>query len=93
VQITAYGKIEPGEEAMMSEILQRGPIVCGVTAPDEWVYHYHSSKRGGVYVDKSGDTEVDHDVEVVGWGVTEEGLKYWVSGGRVHESRERRVKL
>jgi hypothetical protein len=31
----------------------------------------------GVYIDKTGDTEIDHDVEVVGWGETKEGLKYW----------------
>jgi hypothetical protein len=31
-----------------------------------------------VYVDKSGDTELDHDVEVVGWGEEADGLKYWL---------------
>lgn len=31
-----------------------------------------------MYVDKSGDKELDHDVEVVGWGEEENGLKYWL---------------
>jgi hypothetical protein len=34
----------------------------------------------GVYIDKSGDTELDHDVEVVGWGEEADGLKYWLVG-------------
>lgn len=40
----------------------------------------------GVYIDKTGDTEIDHDVEVVGWGETKEGLKYWEVRGW-HSSR------
>jgi hypothetical protein len=76
-KLTAYGKLEPGELAMQQEILARGPIVCGVACPDEFVNHYHSSKNSGVYIDKTGDTEIDHDVEVVGWGETKNGIKYW----------------
>ncbi|KIZ04807.1 cathepsin X [Monoraphidium neglectum] len=112
---------------MMSEIAARGPITCGISAPDDFVFKYHSGRQGGVYVDNSGagaapqllgpagfaaarggvwevqfgrlaaadaargvrapllararrcDTEIDHDVEVVGWGVDDQsGLKYWL---------------
>eukprot|EP00775_Hariotina_reticulata_P002117 gene2117-2436_t len=76
-KLTAYGKIDAGEEAMQQEILARGPITCGIACPDSFVYHYHSSRHNGVYIDKSGDKELDHDVEVVGWG-EEDGLKYWL---------------
>eukprot|EP00878_Enallax_costatus_P008894 GHUV01009298.1.p1 GENE.GHUV01009298.1~~GHUV01009298.1.p1 ORF type:complete len:326 (+),score=125.81 GHUV01009298.1:668-1645(+) len=76
-KLTAYGKLEAGEQAMQEEILARGPIVCGIACPDDFTYHYHSSKNGGVFIDKSGDTELDHDVEVVGWG-EENGTKYWL---------------
>ena len=69
---------------MMSELYQRGPIVCSISTPDDFVYAY----RGGVYIDNAANAtrdDVDHDVEVVGWG-TEEGddenggddLDYWV---------------
>jgi hypothetical protein len=42
----------------------------------------------GVYIDKTGDTEIDHDVEVVGWGETKDGLKYWEVRRRVHRFAE-----
>jgi cathepsin X len=61
-----------GEEAMMQEIYQRGPIACGVAVPDSLVEY-----TGGVYCDETGDKDVDHDISVVGYGVTEEGQKYW----------------
>jgi hypothetical protein len=47
MQLTSYGKLDAGEEAMKQEILARGPIVCGVACPEEFVYKYHSAKRGG----------------------------------------------
>eukprot|EP00882_Tetradesmus_deserticola_P007997 GHRQ01008423.1.p1 GENE.GHRQ01008423.1~~GHRQ01008423.1.p1 ORF type:complete len:346 (+),score=163.37 GHRQ01008423.1:1986-3023(+) len=78
MQLTSYGKLDAGEEAMQQEILAKGPIVCGIACPEEFVYKYHSAKHGGVYIDKTGDTELDHDVEVVGWGEEEDGLKYWL---------------
>jgi len=37
------------------------------------VYNY----RGGVYRDTTNDTEIDHDVEVVGWGEDDDGTPYW----------------
>jgi hypothetical protein len=43
----------------------RCPAVCAALLP------------AGVYIDKTGDDDIDHDVEVVGWGETEDGLKYW----------------
>lgn len=32
---------------MQQEILARGPIVCGIACPDDFTYHYHSSKHNG----------------------------------------------
>lgn len=32
--------------------------------------------KGGIFRDTTGDTDIDHQVEVVGWGV-ENGTKYW----------------
>lgn len=57
---------------MMNEIYQRGPIACAMAVPDELVNY-----TGGVYVDTTGNLELDHDISVVGWGV-EDGTKYWL---------------
>lgn len=32
---------------------------------------------GGVFCDETGDMDVVHDISVVGYGVTEDGQKYW----------------
>ncbi|GIL69750.1 hypothetical protein Vretimale_10232 [Volvox reticuliferus] len=71
--LNAWGNLDKSVEAMMSEIYYRGPITCGIACPDDFTWHY----KGGIYKDTSGDTELDHDVEVVGWGV-EDGVKYWI---------------
>jgi len=61
-----------GEENMMDEIFQRGPISCGVAVPES-LEEYTS----GVYCDDTGDLNIVHDISVVGYGVTDEGEKYW----------------
>lgn len=60
VQVAAYGKVDGcGEQAMKSEILQRGPITCSIASDDSFVYTY----RHGVYKGPNA-TDVDHDIEV-----------------------------
>lgn len=65
-----YGHVK-GEAAMMQEIYQRGPIACGCAVPESL-----ETYTGGIYHDKTGDTNIVHDISVVGWGV-ENGVKYW----------------
>jgi cathepsin X len=62
-----------GEEAMKQEIFQRGPIVCGISVPNDLFKNY----TGGIYEDQSGDMNIVHDISVVGYGV-EDGVKYWL---------------
>ena len=57
---------------MMTEIMRRGPITCGFASVDDFDYNY----RGGIYIDHTNATDMNHDVEVVGWG-EEDGVKYW----------------
>merc|ERR1719329_1717817 len=65
-----YAKVS-GEEAMMQEIYQRGPIACGIAVPDAL-----EDYTGGIFDDKTGDLNIVHDISVVGFGV-ENGVKYW----------------
>jgi cathepsin X len=65
-----YGKVS-GEDAMMQEIFQRGPIACGIAVPDAL-----ESYTGGIFEDTTGDMDIVHDISIVGYGV-EDGKKYW----------------
>lgn len=67
----SYGHLA-GELAMMKEILRGGPITCGVACSDGFTYEY----KAGIIDDQTGFMDIDHDVEVVGWG-EENGVKYW----------------
>ena len=69
--IDEYGAVS-GEEAMMQEIYQRGPLACGIAVPEAL-----DTYTGGIYCDDTGDMEIVHDVSIVGYGV-EDGNKYWL---------------
>eukprot|EP00887_Chlorella_sp_A99_P000091 scaffold16.g91.t1 len=71
-QLTEKGPA--AELAMRNEIFNRGPLTCSMAVPEVFDYGYHQ----GIFRDDTNSTDVDHDVEVVGWGETDEGLKYWV---------------
>ena len=68
----------------------RGPIVCGVAADLRFLLDYAKHLVEGVYIDPSyfqaagrpaahNASEIDHDVEITGWGVTPGGIPYWVA--------------
>jgi cathepsin X len=71
-RVREYGRIH-GEAAIMSEVFARGPVVCGMATTHHFDYNY----TGGVYIDTTNANEVNHDVEIVGWGQTEAGVPYW----------------
>ena len=62
-----------GEEAMMQEIYQRGPIACDVATPQAF-----DDYTGGLFCDDTGDLDVTHVISVAGYGVDEHGQKYWL---------------
>lgn len=69
-QVEEFGNIQ-GEEDMMNEIFQRGPIVCGIDA--NGIENY----TGGIINDTTGQNEINHAVSVVGYGVDDSGTPYW----------------
>jgi len=68
--IESYGSVS-GEEAMMNEIYNNGPISCGIAANDALVAY-----DGGIFYDATGYLDIDHEVSIVGWG-EQNGVKYW----------------
>ena len=56
----------------MNEIYQRGPVSCVVAVTDDLLNY-----TGGIFYDKTGRKDQDHDIAVTGWG-EENGTKYWI---------------
>jgi len=67
--ISDYGSIS-GAAAMQKEILNRGPISCGVDAVPLLKY------QGGIISDAGSG--VDHVISIVGWGTDAKEGKYWI---------------
>jgi cathepsin X len=71
IHIVEHGQVA-GEANMLAEILARGPIAATIAVTPAFE-NYH----GGIFNDTTGDTALDHEIEVVGWGV-ENGVNYWI---------------
>jgi len=69
--IDEFGSLS-GEAKMQQEIYQRGPIACGVAVTQEFLNY-----TSGIFHDKTGNKDIDHEISVVGWG-EENGDKYWI---------------
>jgi cathepsin X len=63
-----------GEAAMINEIYQRGPITCVIAVTDLLINNY----TGGIFEDRTGRLDEDHDISVTGWGEEKNGVKYWI---------------
>jgi len=68
---------------MMKEIYARGPIACsGVTTVD-FVKSFAQNPgvlKDGIFRDpvKYNESDIDHIMEITGWGESADGSKYWV---------------
>jgi cathepsin X len=63
-----------GADQMKSELAQFGPISCGIEATDE----FDNTYTGGIYSQHLDTVELNHEISVVGYGVTEEGQEFWI---------------
>jgi cathepsin X len=68
--VSDYGSIR-GIDAMQKEILNRGPIACGIAA--DKLLNWES----GIIVSKGFLQMVDHVISVVGWGHDDKEGSYW----------------
>lgn len=79
--VSSYGNLS-GEEQMMKEIYARGPIACDFATDMAFMLNFSENvvQNEGVYVTDQNFTtdDIDHVMEVAGWGQTASGLKYWV---------------
>ncbi|CAE8602087.1 unnamed protein product [Polarella glacialis] len=79
--VSLHGNVK-GEEAMMKEIYARGPIACGFATDMAFMLNFSQTvlENEGVYQTSKNLTadNIDHNMEVAGWGVTDSGVKYWV---------------
>lgn len=71
-EISEHGQVA-GEEHMLAEIFARGPIGCGVAVTKEFLAY-----SGGIFKDTTGAKMLDHEISVVGYGVSSDGVKYWI---------------
>ena len=58
---------------MMNELYKNGPITCAMSVTSEFMNY-----KDGVFEDKTGATDLNHDISIVGWGEEEDGTKYWL---------------
>ena len=62
-----------GADQMKAELVTHGPISCGIHATDE----FHNYK-GGIYSQHLEGVEINHEISIVGYSITEDGQEYWI---------------
>ena len=61
-------------EQMQQEIYNRGPIVCSMYAHADSFENY----QGGILQDKNKYEGTTHDLVLLGWGTSSDGIDYWI---------------
>jgi cathepsin X len=56
-----FGNLQ-GEQQMMNELFQRGPITCGVAVTSQFMNY-----TKGIFQGQSDNSTINHDISVVGW--------------------------
>jgi len=67
-----YGSVSTPAN-MKAEIYARGPISCGIDATPGFINY-----QGGIYSEVNANPTLNHELSVVGWGVSDNGTEYWI---------------
>jgi len=71
--IAEYGKVPKNVAAIKAEIYARGPVACGINADPLLEY------QGGVFDERFKLPIANHVISIIGWGVDNTGLEYWIA--------------
>jgi cathepsin X len=80
-KVTQYGTIS-GALNMKAAIFANGPIGCGMdvtTGFENYGWDIQNFEAPGVYSEWVVYPAINHEISVVGWGVTQTGVEYWVA--------------
>ena len=69
-----------GEQNIMKEIYENGPVEGTF-----YVYEDFGDYSSGVYQHITGSYLGGHAIKIIGWGVTDEGVKYWLIANSCNE--------
>ena len=70
-----------GEENIMKEIYESGSVEATFV-----IYEDFGDYSSGVYQHVTGSSLGIHAVKIIGWGITEEGVKYWIIANSWNEN-------
>ncbi|CAL5198996.1 unnamed protein product [Lathyrus oleraceus] len=71
-QINSYATVTPNDEQQLLQAVAQQPVSAAISVGDEFKKYMH-----GVYSGSCG-TDLNHAVTIVGYGISEEGIKYWL---------------
>ncbi|XP_040577022.1 uncharacterized protein [Lepeophtheirus salmonis] len=70
--VEEHGNVR-GADAIKKEIWKRGPIGCGIHVTSEFEKY-----TGGIYSEFKIHPMINHELSLLGWGVSSEGKEYWI---------------
>lgn len=72
-RISEHGQVA-GDDEMMAEIAERGPIACSICVTPEFEQY-----TGGVFRDATNCTDLDHSISIAGYGTdAATGEPFWL---------------